>query len=683
MANEKLLLTINYKLDAAQNFVSSIQDEQYYFFVSNHIDANNAVRPYDNQQDTLISSYQGMVFGKRIRSNDASIAIKRITWSANTIYDIYDHRDQQMYDKNFYVIVHEGTQWDVFKCLENGGGNPSVVAPSRTNVGSSGEDFYFPTDGYRWKYLYSVSDADEVKFGTSLYFPVHTDETTQAQAKPGSIDAVIVESPGRGYGNYFYGALGVGDVRLNGDPRKYGISTPGVNLSNGYYEGCWLYISSGPGAGQYRTIQSYTSNSTYNFVVLDSEFDPSNTPENGSLFEITPAVSIVGDGLETAPAYARAIINPAGNTVARVEMIERGQRYFHGTATVDASPVVGVTATAVVTPMMSPYHGHGSNAEVELGGKYVCVAVDLVGSEGSTVITNNDYSQIGIIKNPLFNNVEITLKNANKDFFTNEIVYNITPRQLMGGVGTILDSNNSLTDVLLVSGVDATSIVDVGETILINWSSNYQLANVVAVTSTSIKMDAPALWNTGSGTANIHAVTVRGQGVIDGFATGSVILTDATSTFRSNDYLIGAETGVFAQANVVTINSATKTFGTYVGAYTYVGTLDQGTFTPDEVVYQIGNPSANARFHSYTPDANTGGYRFYTTNQYEVFNTAGGGPLGSNQIKGEVSGAIATLTNKYLPDLVYGSGDVIYIEYGDSITRTDENTESFKLVFTF
>jgi hypothetical protein len=63
MDNAKSLLTVNYRLDSAQSFTSSIDTNNYYFFVGNHINANNVARPYDNEQDTIISSYHGMVFG--------------------------------------------------------------------------------------------------------------------------------------------------------------------------------------------------------------------------------------------------------------------------------------------------------------------------------------------------------------------------------------------------------------------------------------------------------------------------------------------------------------------------------------------------------------------------------------------------------------------------------------------
>jgi hypothetical protein len=651
-------------------------------FVANHIDANNAVRPFDNEQDTLISSYEGMIFGKRINSNDASLMIRRIDWTINTVYDIYDHRDPHLYDNNFYVIVNEGTQWNVFKCLENGNGNPSTIAPSILNVGSSGEDFFYPTDGYRWKYLYTIDSATEDKFATTDYFPVKSDTNTVSNAIPGSLSVITVTSPGRGYNNYFNGEFGVGDIRLNGDPKKYGISTSGINTTNNYYDGCWLYISSGSGAGQYRLVNSYVSNSTHNFVILDEEFDPADLPQNGSIFELSPSVSIVGDGREVSPASARAIIDSSSNSVSRIEMIDKGVGYFYAAAEVQASSVVGVTSMAGVVPIISPVKGHGSDPASELGARYVGVTVKLIGNEGNTIITDNDYSQIGILRNPLFNEVEVTLTNQNKDFFTNEVVYKIKTKQLEGTVQTTLDANNNLTDTLSVFGVDGTAIADNGSTILINYGSNYQLANVISVTSSTIQMDANAIWNTGnSNFANVHLATINGSALVDGFAVGSVVLTNVTSNFESGDKLIGSLTGVYGEANTVTINGESKTFDTFMQTYEYVGSMTEGTFALDEVVYQGDSQTANARFDSIEPDANTSTSRIFVTNQFGVFNVDPS--LGDNQLRGSMSGAIATLTAKYLPDLVYGSGDIVYIEYGDSVTRAEENTETFKLVFSF
>jgi hypothetical protein len=677
MSDTRSLITINYKHAYAKDFVYSIANNNYYLFISNHIDSNSAARPFDNEEDTIITCYHGMILGKKIQPTDAVLMIPRIDWQSNTIYDIYDHREPSLYDKEFFVVANAGSSsWDIFKCLENGNRSPSIVAPSKSNISGSNQDFFYPVDGYRWKYMYSISPSDFNKFSTPDYVPVATDPIVSSMATPGSLDVIKVEIGGKGYNNYLNGTFTSIDIRLNGDQKKYGVSVSGVSTTNGYYDGCWLYISSGAGAGQYRMIESYISNSTYNYVILQDQFSDLDRPQNGSVFEITPSVTIVGDGREGSEATARAIIDSNGNTVSRIEMINRGSNYYHSTASVYASGSVGVTEIAQITPIISPVNGHGFDSERELGAKYACISSELNGDENGTVIVNNDYSQVGIIKNPLFNNIDLTLYNQSKDFFETEWVYKVNPLQLNGTITTNVDGNNTPTAVINVNSVDATAIAAPGMAIMINYANSYQIANVERVSNTYIILDRDALFYTGIGTANIHLANISSKGKISGFSAGAVNLTDVDGEFLSGDAIIGATTGVFAYANTVSITGVSKTFDTFVQVYTYTGTMDQGSFIADEVVFQIDNPSANARFHSISNN------QLYFTNQDSIFNDANTS-VSSNKIVGQTSGAIATLTDKKLPDLVFASGEIIYIEYDESISRSSSTSETYQFVFSF
>jgi hypothetical protein len=193
----KSLITVNYRHNAAEQFIDSFVVNQYYLFVSNHIDANTASRPFNNEQDTIVSCYHGMIFGKRSCQNDATLMIPRVDWQTNTVYDIYDHRDPGLYDKEFYVVTPDGSNFNVFKCLENGNGNPSTVAPTIDNVSLSNDNFFYPTDGYRWKFMYTISQADFDKFSTADYVPVYTSANVSSMATAGSLDVIKVESPGK------------------------------------------------------------------------------------------------------------------------------------------------------------------------------------------------------------------------------------------------------------------------------------------------------------------------------------------------------------------------------------------------------------------------------------------------------------------------------------------------------
>jgi hypothetical protein len=674
---------MSYRVNSTELFIDSVKDNNHYLFVGNHVSTNTVSEPYDNPQDTLLKAHYGMIFGKKITENDVCAMIRRIDWQSGIVYDIYDHTDPSLYESDFYVIVREGTQYDVFKCLENGGGNPSIVAPSRSEVSVDNDDFYYPNDGYRWKYMYSISDAQAEKFATPQYFPLIQDQAVKLKAIDGAIDVINVVTPGSGYANYFTGTFGVGDIRLNGDPKIYGISTEGVKTSNGFYDSCWLYIASGAGAGQYRQIESYSSNSTYNFVELVEAFDPADDPENGSVFEIYPSVDIVGDGYETIAAKARAIIDPVGNTVSRVEMLNKGKGYNSATGKVMAASSVGVTANSGVVPIYSPKGGHGFDVATELGARFVVTSVTLNGSEANTVITENDYSQIGIIRNPEFRKITLNITGQNRDFDTNEDVFSIDTVLLDGTANTVVNANTELTTTITLNNVVGHNILSSGDTIVLNSGTSYQIANVVSVSNTSVVMDKAAIFNTASTPATISKATIKAYGLVDGFATGLVDLTKSTGEFQTGDIVIGSTTGTRAEVSTVRITGALKSYNTFLGCHTYIGDVVSGQFDPDEQVFQVANAVARATFNSQEPDGLTGKTRFYVTNQYGLFNTSADEISLTSKINGLTSGAVADLTDKYLPDLVFGSGDIIYIENGEQITRSNENSETFKIVFGF
>jgi hypothetical protein len=671
-------------LDSAERFIQSVTDNQYYFFVGNHLNPNTIVQPTDNARDTLLSTYYNMIFGKRVTSLNTNLMVKRYDYVVGKVYAKYDHTDPNLYERPFYVIVKEGSQYDVFKCLDNNQGAVSTITPSRSNVGLDNDDFYYPNDGYRWKYMYSASEDAVNAFATPDFFPVFTDAGVKAKAIAGAVDTISVLGAGKGYSNYIKGKLGVGDIRLNGDPKIYGISTKNASTANGFYDACWMYISSGPGAGQFRMIESYSSNTTYNFVELSDAFDSSDLPQNTSTFEIYPSVRIKGDGSETIEAHARAIIDTNGNTVNHVEMLDKGRDYHVASASVMYSASVGVTELAELLPVYSPTNGHGYDSAAELGGHYVGLGISLTGTEANTVIVDNDYSQWGLIKNPQFNKVTLSLSGLNQQFSTNEQVYKVNPVQLAGTVSTMKNANNVLQAQLNVNGMTPNENLKAGDTLLFKYGAAQMLANVTGVSASAIVVDRPATFDTlGTYTANVYFANTSANGLVDGFSADKVDVTKFNGIIQTGDMIVGAETGTHGVVTGVKITDKTKGFNTFLQCTTYIGSITQGAFIADEKVFQVANAVAQANFHSILHDDITGTSRIYTTHQTGIFNTAVDGVDLTDEIVGYTSGAIAELTNKYLPDLVFGSGEILYVENFTPITRTGENTETFKLILDF
>ena len=69
----------------------------------------------------------------------------------------------------FYVVTD---QLNVYKCLGNNNGGVSTIKPSSTSPANTTPAA--ETDGYIWKYMYTISDADSDKFLTTNWMPVKT-----------------------------------------------------------------------------------------------------------------------------------------------------------------------------------------------------------------------------------------------------------------------------------------------------------------------------------------------------------------------------------------------------------------------------------------------------------------------------------------------------------------------------
>ena len=101
----------------------------------------------------------------------------------------------------FYV---RNSKDQVFKCLHHGGSNgvgvPSTIEPTIDIDGQLPENPYILTsDGYKWKYLYTVPYGLKQRFFSKNWMPVVQDSSVVAGAVGGRIDIIDVVSGGSGY----------------------------------------------------------------------------------------------------------------------------------------------------------------------------------------------------------------------------------------------------------------------------------------------------------------------------------------------------------------------------------------------------------------------------------------------------------------------------------------------------
>ena len=184
------------------SFVESVTDpdNSYYIFVglSNPVGEEYGRSPTWNSipWHLLITSliyascYDTMMFGRRITPGNVRRVIRRVDWTKGTRYEQYkddysvdnispNTGSTNLYDANYFVM---NSDFRVYVCLSNGSsgdnpkGNgsedePTFVDTEPSAAGSSG-------DGYVWKYLFTVSPADVIKFDSTQYITVPNDWLT-------------------------------------------------------------------------------------------------------------------------------------------------------------------------------------------------------------------------------------------------------------------------------------------------------------------------------------------------------------------------------------------------------------------------------------------------------------------------------------------------------------------------
>jgi hypothetical protein len=119
-----------------------------------------------------------------LANTDLQFAAPRYQWISGTTYAEYDDRDTTLESKKFYVITDNN---HIMLCLKAGPG-ASTTNPDNTGVTVTGVIDNSASDGYIWKYLYTLSTTAANKFLTSAFIP-----TTNLTTNPGGAAAQALQ----------------------------------------------------------------------------------------------------------------------------------------------------------------------------------------------------------------------------------------------------------------------------------------------------------------------------------------------------------------------------------------------------------------------------------------------------------------------------------------------------------
>jgi hypothetical protein len=131
-------------------------------------------------------------------ASDASYVIPRHNWSSGTIYSGYDDA-YSSYPTNAYYVLTEDNQ--IYICLQQGrDSNGLAVASTVKPTGQSTKPLR-TSDGYVWKYLYSLSGVTSARFLSANFMPVALIEDSSGSAALNSIQqqqALVQEAASSG-----------------------------------------------------------------------------------------------------------------------------------------------------------------------------------------------------------------------------------------------------------------------------------------------------------------------------------------------------------------------------------------------------------------------------------------------------------------------------------------------------
>ena len=226
------IVTNKFRLYNAEQFYESFSEanQSFYLFVGRP-QPWTATTPYgggsDTQPPTPLDNvddefmyFRDMLAAKRIAAADINYAIPRHNWTATTIYDYYrgDYGAQWSSTASdivktvnlgtnlwasttlFYVLSSEN---NVYMCVGNNDGG--AVSAGNEPTGTSNIETT-TADGYRWKYMYSLTTTDITDFLTADFMPVRTNATVSAAAINGAVTQYKIMRGGSGYTSATYTA---------------------------------------------------------------------------------------------------------------------------------------------------------------------------------------------------------------------------------------------------------------------------------------------------------------------------------------------------------------------------------------------------------------------------------------------------------------------------------------------
>lgn len=211
------IVTNNLKKQLLQTIVTDISaDSANYYYIgisrSNPWDGTDTVPTVGNterEKRNFRAALQSI-----IRTTDASFVAPRYNWSSGSIYSAYNDNQTAAANSTTYPYYVLTANQRVYLCLQQGKSDTGTILQSTVDPDTIGASTSASatSDGYIWKYLFTLSGTNASKFLSANYLPVskvdsaasltviqQAQKDVQDAATAGSIIGYRVVSGGVGY----------------------------------------------------------------------------------------------------------------------------------------------------------------------------------------------------------------------------------------------------------------------------------------------------------------------------------------------------------------------------------------------------------------------------------------------------------------------------------------------------
>jgi len=493
--------------ELAKMFVDDIryQRAKYYYFIGKMQRWNESEEIPDIPPDipefahnSLLESQNyrtNIAFVKSISTNDVSFVCRNIPWTENKIFDKWNHTID-MSDKDFFCV---NSEFKVYKCIDNNNGAQSTIMPNHNSL--------YPqmlSDGYVWKYMYTIPSYKRERFISPSWIPIQT-ALDESFYNNGAIEKIIITNPGSGYNDTIEttividgtttgsgAVLEIGSISVSGEIEGVNIISGGTN----YVKGAKISITTSTGSnavivpvisdGVITDVVisnpgiGYSLTDTVNVTVGGAILLPKVSRLTGSLTDVIiidggigyvspPVLTVQGTiqepGAGLYEGNSAAIIDAIENagSIVRVTISDPGINYPVDVTT--SLTVYGDGIGAALTPVV--YNGEIIDVIIENGGEgYTDASIIITGAGMDAVLT------------PAFNQIiEMTDQSVVEQVAIPGAIYAIH----ITSPGSNYTDSTTITIIGDGTGCSAYPVIENGEIVKIiitSPGSNYTYANV-------------------------------------------------------------------------------------------------------------------------------------------------------------------------------------------------------------